>query len=159
MITLSIGHLLSSTEFLKWAWLLWNVQKNAWHYLKCYKALHDKGTTFWKILAAFIQPWEWMKFILVYCNRICHEFDEKMVLKLFYFPWMIIHVVSLACEDHWYFLALVTYGGSTNSVIIRWYLSSLGHHKMKSADAISCWYEDFLCIVILFYSYKYIIST
>ena len=45
MITLSIGHLSSLTEFLKWVWLLWNVQKNVWHYLKCYKALRDKGIT------------------------------------------------------------------------------------------------------------------
>ena len=35
-----------------------------------------------------------MKFTVVYCNKICHEFDEKMVLKLFYFPWMIIPVVE-----------------------------------------------------------------
>ena len=76
----------------------------------------------------------------------------KMVIKPFYFPWMIILVVEFGL---WIspipFLAFVTYGGSTNSVIIRWYLSSLGHHKRKFVNVIACWYEDFLCIVILFY--------
>ena len=93
-----------------------------------------------------------MKFTVVYCNRICHEFDVKMVLKLFYFPWMIILVVEFGLwRSPISFLALVTYGGSTNSMIVKWYLSSLGHHKRKFANVISCWYEDFLCIVILFY--------
>ena len=76
-----------------------------------------------------------------------------MVLKLFYFPWMIILSIEFGLwRSPISFLALVTYGGgSTNYVTIRWYLSSLGHHKRKFANVISCWYEDFMCIVILFY--------